>query len=59
MAQTLRTILAVCLATLLVSQCLVGASARAVPAGRMLQQGLLSGVTQPVVGGFLMLASDA
>ena len=38
------------------SQCLLSTEARAIPAGRMLHQGLVSGVTQPVVGGAICIA---
>ena len=51
-----RTALLLCLAGLLMSQCLLSTEARAIPAGRMLQQGLVSGVTQPVVGGAICSA---
>ena len=49
MARITRTTFAMCLAALLLSQCLLETSARSLPAGRALQQ--LSSVTQPLVGG--------
>ena len=51
-----RMALLLCLAGLLMSECLLSTEGRAIPAGRMLQQGLVSGVTQPVVGGAIYSA---
>lgn len=52
MARITRTTFAMCFAALLLSQCLLAASARNLPAGRALQQ--LSSVTQPLVGGCIL-----
>ena len=52
MARISRTTLAMCLAALLLSHCLLETSARSLPAGRTLQQ--LSSVTQPLVGGCIL-----
>ena len=49
MAGATSSRLALCLAVLLIAQCVLGVSARTSPAGRALQQ--LSSVTQPLVGG--------
>ena len=49
MAGATSSRLALCLALLLIAQCVLGVSARTYPAGRVLQQ--VSSVTQPLVGG--------